>query len=117
MSKTVKLTILFATLALFAGQAQAFPGGAATQPTAAPAAASQPVALQGTVTETMDSGGYTYVCILKSGQKQWAAVPGTQVKVGDSVEVAPGAVMKNFSSKSLGRTFDEIVFSRGLTKK
>lgn len=117
MSKTVKFTILFAALALVAGQAQAFPGGAATQPTAAPAAASQPVALQGTITETMNSGGYTYVCVQKSGQKQWAAVPGTEVKVGDSVEIAPGAVMKNFSSKSLGRTFDEIVFSRGLTKK
>jgi len=117
MSKTVKFTILFAMLALVAGQAQAFPGGASTPPTAAPAAASQPVALQGTVTETMNSGGYTYVCVKKDGQQQWAAVPSTQVKVGDSVDIAPGAVMKNFSSKTLGRTFEEIVFSRGLTKK
>lgn len=117
MSKAVKFTIVFATLALVAGQAQAFPGGAATPPAASPAASSQLVALQGTVTETMNSGGYTYVCVKSADKKQWAAVPGTQVKVGDTVEVAPGMVMKNFSSKSLGRTFEAIVFSRGLTKK
>lgn len=116
MSKPVKLVILCAILALVAGQAQAFPGASA-QPTAAPATANQAVAIKGTVVETMNAGGYTYVCVDNGGKKQWAAVPATEVKVGDSVEVAPGTVMPNFSSKSLRRTFESIVFSGGLIKK
>jgi hydrogenase maturation factor len=115
MSKSVKFTLLCTILALVAGQVQAFPGASA-QPAGAPAAANQAVAIKGTVVETMNASGYTYVCVESGGQKQWAAVPATEVKVGDSVEVAPGMVMHNFNSKALKRTFDSIVFSGGLAK-
>ena len=117
MSKSVKFTLLCAILALVAGQVQAFPGGASSAPpAAAPAAANQAGAIKGTVVETMNASGYTYVRVESGGQKQWAAVPATEVKVGDSVQVAPGMVMNNFSSKALNRTFDSIVFSQGLVK-
>ena len=69
--------------------------------------------LSGKVVETMNSGGYTYVCIEKSGQKTWAAIPMTEVKVGQDIALRPGAEMRNFTSKTLNRTFDSIIFSSG----
>ncbi len=77
---------------------------------AAPAGAST---LSGKVVETMESGGYTYVSIEKDGKTSWVAVPSTKVTVGQEMAFQPGMVMTNFTSKSLGRTFDAIVFSTG----
>jgi len=108
--------ILCAVLILAAGQVLAFPGNAA-KPGASQPPANAPVAMKGTVVETMNSGGYSYVCVESGGQKQWAAMPATQVKVGDEVAVAPGMVMRNFTSKTLNRTFDSIIFSQGLAKQ
>ena len=69
--------------------------------------------LSGKVVETMSSGGYTYVNIEKDGNKTWVAVPNIKVTVGEEIAFQPGMVMANFTSKSLGRTFDKIVFSTG----
>ncbi len=81
------------------------------QPQAQPQVAS---ALSGKVVETMNSGGYTYICLEKGGQKTWVALPQTAVKVGQEVTCKPGMVMPNFTSKTLNRTFPSIVFSEGL---
>lgn len=70
--------------------------------------------LSGKVVEAMDSGGYTYVNIEKSGKKMWVAVPQMKVKVGQEISFQPGIVMSNFESKTLKRTFDSIVFSAGV---
>jgi membrane protein implicated in regulation of membrane protease activity len=117
MSKPVKLAILCAMLALLASTVQAFPGGTAGPPAGASPAATQAVPIKGTVVETMNAGGYTYVCIESGGQKQWSAMPTTEVKVGEVVEVKPSMVMHNFNSKALGRTFDSLIFSQGLVKQ
>lgn len=71
-------------------------------------------ALSGKVVETMNAGGYTYISIEKNGKKTWVAVPETGVKVGQQISFQPGNEMKGFASKSLGRTFDSIVFSGGV---
>lgn len=76
--------------------------------------ANAPVGLSGKVVETMDSGGYTYVCIENGGKKTWAAVPTTKVSVGQEVKLQSGPVMTNFSSKTLNRTFDSVIFSSGV---
>lgn len=117
MYKNFSGLALLAVLTLFSAQAHAFPGNAA--PGAQPQAATQaPVsAAKGPVVETMDSGGYTYVCVESQGQKRWAAIPATQVKLGDVVEIAGGMEMKNFTSSSLNRTFETIIFSPGLIKR
>ena len=60
----------------------------------------------GTVRETMDSLGYTYVRVGTDGRSAWAAGPKTAVKVGDRVKLPAGILMKDFHSKRLGRTFD-----------
>jgi hypothetical protein len=70
-------------------------------------------AISGKVVETMDSGGYTYVCLEKDGKKVWAAVPTMKVSVGQELKLQPGQEMFNFKSKSLNRTFDSVIFSGG----
>ncbi len=62
------------------------------------------------VVETMDSGDYTYAKIEAGGDTYWVAAPRTAVKVGDRVEHPQGAVMRQFESKTLKRTFDSILF-------
>ncbi|KAA0891320.1 hypothetical protein [Oryzomonas rubra] len=73
--------------------------------------------ISGTVVETMDGGGYTYVNIENAGKKTWVAFPVTTVTVGQNMELASGMEMKNFTSKSLNRTFDSVIFSAGPVAK
>ena len=69
----------------------------------------------GMVTETMDSGGYTYVLVEIEGQTLWIAGPQIQVEVGQSVGWMDGMFMQEFTSTSLDRTFDAIFFANQLT--
>jgi hypothetical protein len=81
-------------------------------PSAKAEAKADPV-LSGKVVETMNSGGYTYVCLEKRGKKIWVAVPEMKVTVGQKIGFQPGMEMINFTSKSLNRTFERIIFSGG----
>lgn len=76
-------------------------------------AAEEPI--RGVVTETMNSGGYTYLQLDHQGTKEWFAVPESLVRVGDEVQVQPGMQMGSYTSKTLNRTFDKIVFSPGIS--
>jgi hypothetical protein len=67
----------------------------------------------GNVVETMDSGGYTYVCVEQNGKKTWFAAPQMAVKKGQVMSFDLGMEMKNFTSKTLNRTFDSIYFVNG----
>ena len=71
--------------------------------------------ISGKIVETMNSGGYTYLCIEKDGKKTWAAIPETKVTVGENISLPPGYEMVNFTSKTLNRTFEKIVFTTGPT--
>jgi len=73
--------------------------------------------LSGKVIETLESGGYTYINIEKDGNKTWVAIPQTKVSVGQEMSFKPGSVMTNFTSKSLNRTFETIIFSSGVQGK
>jgi len=80
-------------------------------PAAQPAAPAAQQGMAGKVTETMNSGGYTYVLVENGGNKSWAAAPEFKVAVGDSVTIPPNAMpMENYESKSLKRTFDVVYF-------
>ncbi len=70
--------------------------------------------IQGTVTETMDSSGYTYLLVNTGQQKIWVAIPEATVTAGQEVTCRPGMEMVEFTSKTLNRTFDSIIFSPGL---
>ena len=73
-----------------------------------------PGTITGTVLETMNSGGYTYVQLYTGVDKPWVAIPESKVKVGEKISCEPGMVMNNFKSNTLNRTFDSIIFSGGL---
>ncbi|HVO09249.1 MAG TPA: hypothetical protein VMX54_00735 [Vicinamibacteria bacterium] len=77
---------------------------------AAQAPAPAPQLLAGTVAETMDSGGYTYVLVRSASGDTWAAVRQTAVKKGAAIAIEPSMAMENFESKTLHRTFARIVF-------
>lgn len=68
----------------------------------------------GTVLETMNSAGYTYLLIDSGVDKTWVAIPETKIAKAATVTYKSGMVMKNFSSTTLNRTFDSIIFSPGL---
>ncbi len=111
--KRVTLLMIAAFLSLtFSGCKSETPEPA--QP-AAPAQPAQPAAPTvqgqgGTVVETMNSGGYTYILVDTGSEKVWAAAPEFAVKVGDDVVVPNGMVMQNHTSKTLDRTFETILF-------
>lgn len=116
MNKCTFRFLVVAGMAVIAHAAVAAPQKSAPPKPAAHPGAQEPTeaaSLSGKVVETMDAGGYTYVCIEKNGRKTWVAVPGMKVAVGRNISFAPGQEMTNFSSKTLNRTFAKIVFSPG----
>lgn len=92
----------------------AAPGGdphAGMKPQEIPAGAGK----KGKVSQTMNSGGYTYVeATNEKGVKEWLALPEMKVKVGDSIEYPETPPLANFQSKTLNKTFEKISFIPGI---
>jgi len=66
---------------------------------------------QGVVKEMMHASGYTYMNVDSgTGTPVWIAATMMRVKNGNKVQWGDAAVMHNFNSKSLHRTFDTILF-------
>lgn len=83
-------------------------------PGAAPAPTPAAYTRHGSVLETMDAGGYTFVRVKDDGGEFWAAGPQIPVKVGDMVMLGEGIEMTDFYSRSLKRSFPVIWFVEGL---
>ena len=87
---------------------------AAIEPTPA-AEQTPPVAdagtLTGTVVETMDSGGYTYVLVDTGNEEVWAAGPPVAATRGDKVTFDSSMPMTDYYSGTLERTFDLVYFT------
>jgi len=66
---------------------------------------------QATVQETKNSGGYTYMKVKDGTQSYWIAMTQRDVKVGDTIKYNEQGWMKNFHSKTLNHTFDNILFA------
>lgn len=98
---------LFLSAVVLAGESLAMP----------PAASSTAEVLEGTVLETMNSSGYTYLLVANGGLQQWVAIPETTVAKGERVAYFSGMTMNDFHSKTLDKTFATIVFSAGLAEK
>ena len=91
----VVLTVLL-PLCFFTACTQEKPTGDAASPKsreiAKPAASEESKAFAtGTVVETMNASGYTYVQVETGGDKIWAAAPECLVKVGDRLSMPEGA--------------------------
>ncbi|GAB4280442.1 MAG: hypothetical protein Kow0092_36060 [Deferrisomatales bacterium] len=89
---------------------------ASAAPEAPPAVPAPPLPSNytGTVVETMDSGGYTYVRVDTGTKEVWAATRQFPVAVGDRVTFPVSVPMTNFRSKTLDRTFDTIYFVQAI---
>jgi len=66
--------------------------------------------ITGTVLETMDAAGYTYMRLKTDKGEIWAAVQKTTVKKGSELTVLNAVSMDGFESRTLKRKFDHIVF-------
>ncbi|SHJ42519.1 hypothetical protein SAMN02745165_02326 [Malonomonas rubra DSM 5091] len=119
MKKTLNLiAISLAALVLVAcsqdkpAQTASQTPGSATPPAMSAPAEQAPKAggTSGTVVETMNAAGYTYVQVDSGTEKIWAAAPAFEVKVGDSVVVPDGMAMNNYHSKTLNRDFPVVYF-------
>ena len=72
--------------------------------------------LTGTVIETMNASGYTYLLVASGGVQTWVAIPETVVTQGSQVSYHDGMEMTDFTSKTLNKTFARIIFSPGLAE-
>ena len=74
-------------------------------------AAAKDLPKQGKVLEMMHAAGYTYMNIdTGTGKPLWIAATMMRIKPEQNIKWTDAAVMNNFSSKSLHRTFDQILF-------
>ncbi|GLS83596.1 NrfJ [Paraferrimonas haliotis] len=78
--------------------------------TSATSAWAQPGQHTGEVVQTMNSGGYTYVEVKENDKTFWLAAPQTSVEKGETITVSEQMWMTNFTSRSLNKTFDKILF-------
>ena len=87
-------------------------GGVVVPKPEVPAVADETKAVaRGSVVETMNTGGYTYVQVDTGSEKKiWAAAPECLVKVGDQIMVPVGTPMQNYYSKTLDRNFELVYF-------
>ena len=93
------------------------PGAKVPSSAAMPAAMQQPEgpAAQGKILEATSAAGYTYMLLESGGKQFWVA--GTQVtaKVGDVVSYVTNVTMQNFTSKTMKKTFDSIIFASSVS--
>jgi len=64
----------------------------------------------GKVIKAMHGGGYTYMQVINKDKTFWVAATMMNIRRDDIVSWTDAAIMKNFKSSTLRRTFDEILF-------
>jgi len=75
-----------------------------------------PIAHTAKVVETMSSAGYTYIRVEENDINYWIALPETKVTVGEQISFYEQMLMEDFTSRSLNRTFDRILFVEAINK-
>ncbi|MBC7953340.1 MAG: NrfJ-related protein [Rhodospirillaceae bacterium] len=107
------MLVVAALLLPACAMAQSSPAWTKSSPGAAPAAPPAATGNTGKVLESQNAGGYTYLRVGTPSGEQWIAVPESTFAAGSTVTWAPGPVMQNFYSKTLNKTFPQILFSSG----
>ncbi|GIT98653.1 hypothetical protein [Sulfurovum sp. TSL1] len=65
----------------------------------------------GKVLEIQGVMGYKYLKVDENGTQHWVAIANAPVAVGDRIGYDKRTIMHDFESKSLGKTFKEIIFA------
>ncbi len=68
------------------------------------------------VTEVVQATSYTYMKVKENMSERWVAVNKQEANVGDVYYYDSALEMKNFESKDLGRTFDQVYFINQISK-
>ncbi len=66
--------------------------------------------ITGKVAEMLNAGRYVYIRVESADGTAWAAAPGLEVAVGDTVAFRRGLEMVDYHSKTLDRNFDLVYF-------
>lgn len=72
---------------------------------------------QGIVIQHIQVGEYSYIEVQDKDSRIWIAAPQTSLDKGNRVKFDDGARQKDFYSRSLNRTFPEIMFVNHLIKQ
>lgn len=70
----------------------------------------------GQVLSVIQVPGYTYLEVRNNGRNLWLAGNPVEVEEGEIISWADAAMMRNFESKTLNRTFDELMFVAAIYK-
>jgi hypothetical protein len=106
-------TVLFLSGVQMAGETAVAPAGHPPIPAAPAGHGGLPNG--GKVAEAIAAGQYTYLQVAQDGKETWLAIPKRDVPVGAEIRYGQGAIMKDFHSSSLDRTFAEVLFLGGVT--
>ena len=69
---------------------------------------------EGVIKDVIHGGGYTYLEIEDAKKSYWIAVEGVEIPKGLEVRFEEEMRAKNFQSKALNRTYDELMFASNL---
>lgn len=64
---------------------------------------------EGKVVSSINTSNYTYVEVNQNGKNMWIAAYSIKVKPGNQIRFDSGAMMKDFYSGSLNRTFPAVL--------
>ena len=108
--KSISLTLVLASLSLAASAGTPSGHPSVDSAGAARAHAESHLPQKGTVLSVIDAPGYTYIEVKQGGKMHWLAAQTVAVKKGDAIRFDNGALMTDFYSKTLKRTFPEVLF-------
>lgn len=116
-TRLIALPVTLGMACLTACSGQAKPPATAAPRAAAPAVAAAAVpapsdagTVTGSVVETMNAGGYTYVRLQTGKEDVWIAASEFPVKSGERLTAPLEMPMQNFHSKALNRDFPVVYF-------
>ncbi|MFI3137126.1 MAG: hypothetical protein QX197_10165 [Methylococcaceae bacterium] len=107
------LMFVLTLTAAFSVYAEKLPAGHPPVNMNSPAKSSVPpaaLAQKAKVIEVINVPQYTYLEVLQNNQSRWIAGPSLDVKKDDVIAFNDGAMMTDFYSKTLDRTFPSIAF-------
>jgi len=66
----------------------------------------------GTIEQKINAGTYVYLAVKVAKKLKWIALPeaNAQVEIGNTIGWSKGVPMKDFTSKTLDRKFEEVIF-------
>lgn len=73
--------------------------------------------IRGKVVEVAGAGSFIFILLDRGDQQIWATVPAVDVKVGEEITLLNANISKNFRSRAMNRSFDELIFSTGVEGK